>query len=215
MRKDLQPLDRVQQLVRRSVFPIVALKPICETHRVNELLDCFPGSRAIWIFRNYQDAVNSASLKWQSGREAVRRLAVRELDAAGWRAGGLTEEKLELVARLYRENMSLHEANAVMWYLRNGLFFDLGASARPDVLLVQYEDLVTNPLERFAQVFEYLGTPVPIGFADAVRGPARSKRPFPQISGEIRALCEELHERLQLHYMHQGPIAAVGAGTHS
>src|SRR5690606_31615112 len=68
----LQRLDRVEALGRLSVFPVVALKPICETHRVIELLERFPRSRAVWIFRHYQDAVNSASVKWKSGPEAVR-----------------------------------------------------------------------------------------------------------------------------------------------
>src|SRR5688572_30030983 len=102
----LRPLDHVEDLVRRSVFPVVALKPICETHRINELLDRFPRSRAVWIFRNYQDTVNSASVKWKSGREAVKRLASATPESAGWRAGGLSHDKLLLVRDLYSENMT-------------------------------------------------------------------------------------------------------------
>ena len=210
----LEPLDQVEQLVARSPAPVVALKPICETHRVIELLDHFPGSRAVWIFRDYRDAVNSSSTKWRSGREAVRRLAAGETRAAGWRAGGLSQAKLELVTRLYREDMSLHEANAVMWYLRNGLFFDLGASARPDVLLVRYEDLVAQPRERFAELFRFIGLPVPEGIDAAVRRPEGGDRKFPEISPEIRDICDRLHERLLAHYAGRATAAdsAVAPG---
>lgn len=210
----LEPLDQVEQLVARSPAPVVALKPICETHRVIELLDRFPGSRAVWIFRHYRDAVNSSSTKWRSGREAVRRLAAGETRAAGWRAGGLSQAKLELVTRLYREDMSLHEANAVMWYLRNGLFFDLGASARPDVLLVRYEDLVAHPRERFAELFRFIGLPVPEGIDAAVRRPEGGDRTFPEISPEIRDICDRLHERLLSHYASRAAAAdsAVASG---
>lgn len=196
----LRPLERIEQLIRRSPFPIVALKPICETHRITELLDRFPESRSFWIFRHFEDAVNSASVKWRSGREAVRRLAAGELNQAAWRAGGLTAERLELVRRLYRDDMSLHEANAVMWYLRNNLFFDLRADARPDIRLVRYEDLVSQPHQRFADLFDFIGTPMPARCVDAVQDQARPRRPFPPIAPEIRSLCEQLYQRLLVHY---------------
>lgn len=208
----LEPLDRIERLVQRSPSPVVALKPICETHRIHELLDRFPRAKGIWIFRHFEAAVNSASLKWTSGREAVRRLAHGELKAAGWRAGGLTAEKLELVRRLYREDMSLHEANALMWYLRNGLFFDLQAVSRADILLVRYEDLVSNPREQFTRVFAFIETPTPTRFADAVVS-GRSKRSFPEISPEIRALCEELHGRLIEAYTARSGAAAMAAAS--
>jgi hypothetical protein len=193
----LQPLDRIEILVTRSPFPVVALKPICETHRVNELLDRFSGSKAIWIFRDYRDTVNSASVKWRSGRDVLGRLAD---GAVTWRSGGLSQDKLALVKRLYRDDMTLHEANAVMWYLRNGLFFDLNAHERPDVLLVRYEDLVADPHTGFARLFDFVKMPVPSDFGRLIRSSGASKRPFPEISREIRALCDELQERLITYY---------------
>jgi hypothetical protein len=191
----LQPLDRVDALTRSSVFPVIALKPICETHRVNELLDRFPRSRAIWIFRNYQDAVNSASVKWNSGREALRRLAT-DPPSAGWRSGGLSAQKLGLVKDLYNDSMSLHEANAVMWYLRNSLYFDLKADQRSDILLVQYEDLVGQPRQGFERMFDFLGIPLPAGFEQCVRSGKESRRTFPDVAPRIRTLCQDLHGRL-------------------
>ncbi len=196
----LEPLPRVEALLRRSPFPVVALKPICETHRVLELLDRFPDARAIWIFRHYPDAVNSASVKWTSGTEAVRRLAAGDLQGAGWRAGGLTPEKLDVVRRLYDDRMSLHAANALMWYLRNDLYFDLKACDRPDVLLVRYEDLVSEPKDAFVRVFGFLGLQPPPGFESSVYGSSVSRRGFPEIPTEIKALCDGLEERLLAHY---------------
>jgi hypothetical protein len=205
----LQPLARLEQLVRRSPAPVVALKPICETHRVHELLDHFPGSKAIWIFRHYAAAVNSASIKWTSGRENVRRLAHGDLDKAGWRAGGLTPEKLRIVRELYRPDMSLLEANAVMWYLRNGLFFDLGADVRPDVMLVRYEDIVADPQGQFDPVFRFIGTPTPDDLDDVVRGGQERRRAEPLLSNEIREACEALHQRLLRHHRSSDVAASV------
>lgn len=192
----LRPLDVVEDLRRRSVFPVIALKPICETHRINELLERFPRSRVVWIFRNYKDAVNSASLKWKHGQEAVRRLASANPRSAGWRAGGLSENKLQLVRDLYSERMTLHEANAVMWYLRNGLFFDLAANTISDILLVRYEHLVGHPNDAFSRLFAFLSIPLPPGFHRGIRPPEEPGRRFPNISPELRRLCEQLHNRL-------------------
>lgn len=196
----LEPLDRVEQLVRSSIFPVVVLKPICETHRVHELLDRFPRSRAVWIFRHYHAAVNSASAKWKSGIEAVRRLAEGELASAGWRAGGLSQARLDLVRRWYRPAMSLHEANAVMWYLRNSLFFDLAADRRPEILLVRYEDLVKEPHPRFEAIFRFIDLPAPPGFDASVRDTETSRRPFPAIAPDLAEHCDDLHTRLMTHY---------------
>jgi len=196
----LQPLDVIERLLSRSPFPVVALKPICETHRVIELLEHFPGSRALWIFRNYQDAVNSASAKWMSGREAVRRLAHGELQAASWRAGGLTSERLEFVRSVYSDSMSLHAANAVMWLLRNGLFFDLHADRRSDVMLLRYEDVVEDTAQQSARLFGFLGLDDPGGARGRLYRSSVSKESFPEIPSEIRERCESLQSRLREHY---------------
>jgi hypothetical protein len=193
----LQPLDRVERLLQRSPFPVVALKPICETHRVHELLDRFEGSKAIWIFRDYRDTVNSVSVKWRSGRDVLGRLAN---GVVTWRSGGLSREKINLVKRLYRDDMTLHEANAVMWYLRNGLFFDLNAHERPNILLVRYEDLVTDPYNGFARLFDFVDLPAPRDYGSLIRSSGVSKKPFPEISAEIRSLCEELQQRLMTYH---------------
>lgn len=202
----LEPLNRIEGLLQSSPSPMVALKPICETHRVNELLARFPGSKTVWIFRNYQAAVNSASAKWTSGREGVKRLAVGDLAAAGWRAGGLSAERLDLVKRLYRDDMSLHEANAVMWFLRNALYFDLGADTNPDVLLVRYEDLVGKPQESFARIFDFIGASLPSGFGRAIHPPQSRKHLFPEISPDIQSICEKLESRLISRYFDEARV---------
>jgi Sulfotransferase family len=210
----LRPLERIEQLVRRSPARIVALKPICETHRTNELLDRFPGSKAIWIFRNFEDTVNSASLKWSSGRTMLRRLAHGQLNPGDWRRGGLTQEKLRIARRLYRADMSQHEANAVMWYLRNSLFFDLRCDERSEVLLVRYEDLVSDPLEHVTRIFSFVGLHVPPDALAAIRGGNRARRPFPDISPDIRRLCEDVHDRLLAHYRSEQIPVEPAAANH-
>jgi hypothetical protein len=204
----LRPLDRIEELALKSPAEIIALKPICETHRVHEFLDRFPSSKAVWIFRNYADTARSAATKWTYGREALERLARRQSGSDDWRAGGLSEERLQLVARLYREDMSQYEAHAVMWYLRNGLYFDLGAHERKEILLVRYEALVGDPQKQFTRLFSFVGAPVPEGALATIRKSNRPPREAPPISPEIRRLCEELQDRLIAHHNATGAASS-------
>jgi hypothetical protein len=142
--------------------------------------------------------VNSAVAKWTTGRRNLRRVASRDV-AAAWRLGGLSEEKLALTARLYSDEMPLHAAEAVMWYLRTSLFFDLGLAERQDVLLVKYEDLVMAPETGFARLFRFLDCPFDTAYLSGVYASSVRGQAFPQISREIETLCEGLMERLDRH----------------
>jgi hypothetical protein len=199
----LKPDNELARLLERQPFPIVVLKPICDSHRALDLLTRFPGARVIWIFRWYQDAVNSASAKWRSGRRVVQYLASRDVGRAGWRAGGFTDEKFDLVRRLYSDDMSLHAANAVMWYLRNSLYLDMKLASRADVLLVEYEDLALNPSAGFKRIFDFVGCAFRCEFVDQVYASSVGRSAFPAIPDEIKRLCDDVHQRLTTAYRSQ------------
>ncbi|MDZ7265867.1 MAG: sulfotransferase [candidate division KSB1 bacterium] len=196
----LKDKAEIAALLRRSLFPVVAFKPSCESYRAAELLDSFPDSRAVWIFRHFKDAVNSAARKWGHGRKNLRAIAAGDLAAAGWRAGGLTPDKIALVQRLYSEEMSSHAAHALMWYLQNHLFLDQQLFQRREVLLVKYEDLVSRPQEHFRRVFDFIGIPFKDKYVDEVYDSSIRKEAFPPIPSEIETLCQDLHQRLVAHY---------------
>ncbi len=197
----LKSNGEIRELLRRSLFPLVAFKPICDSHRAVELLEYFPRSRAIWIFRYYKDAVNSAVRKWKHGRNNLKHIASGNLTAAGWRAGGLTPEKIELVRRFYREEMSSHTAYALMWYLRNHLILDLNLPQREDACLARYEDLVKNPGQHFPRLFKFIACPYEEKYVRGVYNSSVGKDKFPEIPQEITALCESLYQQLDRIYV--------------
>jgi sulfotransferase family protein len=197
----------VLRALKRLPFPRVVLKPICESHRAPELLATFAGARVIWIYRHYRETVNSAVVKWKTGKRNLKRVATRDR-TAGWRLGGLTPEKLALASRLYSDDMSLHAAEAVMWYLRTALFFDLGLAGRSDVLLVKYEDLVTAPEAGFSSMFSFLECPFDQAFLRGVYASSVRSQSFPEIPQEIERLCADLMERLDSHQVNANPAIA-------
>ena len=196
----LKDLGSLMGLLRQSPFPIIAFKPICESHRALELLEDFPDSKALWIFRDYQAAVHSAAEKWGHGRNNLTALASGMWNGDDWRAGGMTPEKLELVRDHYHEDMSTHAAHALMWYLRNLLFFDLGLHQDPRVLLIKYEDLVTTPDQHFERVFRFLSCPFEARFVAGVYSTSARKKRVLEMPDTIESLCVEVSQRLEQSY---------------
>ena len=207
----LKPDEHVARLVRRLPFRVVALKPICESHRAREFLERFPGSRVVWIYRDYRYAARSAERKWKGGLRELELLATGRLKEAGWRAGGLTEEKLRLVKRLYDPAMSRHSAYAMKWFLRTGLFFDIGLAGRDDVLLVKYEDLVTDPVSGFRRMFAFIGVGLRKAFVRDVYASSVATGDLQGLDPEIETLCMDLMERMDGYYRAQA--TAPGGGS--
>lgn len=190
-------LDR---LFAACPFPLLVLKPLCESHRAPDLLRRHPGSRVLWIFRGYQDTVRSASLKWSSGPEAVARLVTGRLDPGDWRLGGLTDEALEVARRLYEPGLSRHHADAILWYLRNRLALDLGLFDRQDVLVVRYEDLSTDPVRHFPRVFDFVGQTLRPDYLVDIHARSVRRSPLAGVPGPVAEACETLHDAIERRY---------------
>lgn len=197
----------VERSLESSAFPAVMLKPICDSHRADEILERFPASRALWIFRDFRDTVNSATVKWPTAPEGIKLLAEGATKAAGWWAGGLTADDFELVRQHYRPNMEPQEAHALLWYLRNTFYFRLGLEEREDVLLIKYEDLVKEPLSRFGQVFSFIDMPFRERFVADVHSSSVGGGPRLEFAKGIDALCSEVYERLNASYASQDPAS--------
>ncbi len=196
----LKSEETLDQLFRRCVFPLLVLKPLCDSHRARQLLERFAGSRVIWIFRGYQDTVNSSSLKWSSGSIVVEQIVNGRLQRNDWRAGGLTEDAIEVARRLYRPGLSLHHANAILWYLRNRLVLDLDLFNCPEALIVKYEDLSTNPGAHFQRVFDFIGERLRPEYLTKIHSNAVRRSPLPEIPKPVLDTCEALYAEIDQLY---------------
>jgi hypothetical protein len=202
----LQPDETLRSLVDRCPFPVLVLKPLCESHRVLALLEKFPDARVIWIYRRPEDTVRSASIKWESGTAAVTRLIDGTLDVDDWRRGGLTTEALAEARRLFTTGLSLHHANAIMWYLRNRLALDLDVFAHPRVLVVKYEDLSSAPLAHFPRLFSFVGKPLEKSYLAGIHDRSVRRKPLDGVPAEVLDACEALYAEIDRRY--QASLAA-------
>jgi hypothetical protein len=194
----LRPDDVLAGVVSRSRHQVVLVKPLCDSHRVGELL-ALPGARpgrAVWAYRDVDDRARSEVSKFgDSNLQALIRIARGEA-SEDWQAQGLGPEALDLIRSFDCRAMSADTAAALFWYLRNGLFFDLGLDRRPDVMLSSYEALVADPEGCMEQLCRFVGlSNRPEFWRHVERRSSHRARPL-DIDPRVRKLCADMADRL-------------------
>jgi hypothetical protein len=184
----------IRQLANASRAPFFVIKALCELDLMPGLMQTFSPAKALWILRDVEDVVNSATRSFRNFPAQVGRIA-QDRNGAQWRGRGMSDETHALVRRLYHPDMNEPTAAALTWYFRNILFFENGFDRDPRVRLVRYERLVTDPQAQFGEVFGFLGIPYSPRISSIVSARSIRKNPPPPIEPEVRTLCEALNGR--------------------
>ncbi len=160
----MRPPAVIGGLIDASPAPWVIVKALHEGHDLAGLLDRYRPARAIWMFRGFDDMINSNMANWPGGRNQIEDIvAARDRDGAqgqgpepaGWRGRGMTEATLATVKAHYRPAMNDASALGLFWFYRNQLFFDQGFEADRRVALVRYDSLVGAPARRWRIGFDF------------------------------------------------------------
>jgi hypothetical protein len=195
----LRPDPVIKELVVRSRHPFVLFKPLCDSHRVGDLLDHLetpsPG-RAIWLVRSVDDRVRSSVEKFGGANLRALRLIADGRGGELWQGQGLSEESLTLIRSFDYDRLSPWSASALFWYVRNAILFERGLHERPDLVVVAYERVLEEPRASIQQLCRFLGVPYEDRFAAHVSTSRRVERPPLDIDPEIRRRCDELGELL-------------------
>lgn len=202
----------VENLVRRSDRKITLFKPLNDSQWADRLLEYFPLGQVIWMFRNPFDTVNSAVDKWGPA----------QLDMMTWIAGVLREAgSLEKAApalnsrpdySMYAERLSADDCErlllwtsqpldeyagaAILWYLRNRIFFNLRLYRNQRALPVSYEVLVQHPERETRRICAFIRLRYGRKYARDVHTNSIGKSPRPQLPADIEEAVLELHGRL-------------------
>jgi hypothetical protein len=115
-------------------------------------------------------------------------------------ADRMTEWTMDLVKSLCSPDMSAEDGAALLWYARNLLYFDLGLQQDRRVLLVKYEDLVTNPGQYVSRVFQFIGCRFDQNYIRDIFTTSVKKHAAPSIKRKIEVLCREMSQRLDQRY---------------
>ncbi|MGA4731769.1 hypothetical protein ACPB67_30480 [Micromonospora taraxaci] len=201
-RFQLRPDAVLTATIQRSRHAYVLVKPLCESHRVDELL-ALPGStpgRALWVYRDVDDRARSEVAKFgDANLRALRAIADGSIGRR-WQGQRLDADAVELIQAHDPQRLDPHSGAALFWYVRNSLVFQLGLDQRADVLLCRYDTVVAEPAAQLWRLCAFLDFPYrpglhahisPRQFHDAGTG----HQPLP-IDRRVRALCDELTDRL-------------------
>jgi hypothetical protein len=191
--------DVIRRVVLASRHEYVLFKPLCDSHRVDHLLDSLatpsPG-RAIWAYRDVDGRVRSAVSKFGRNNLLTLRDIATGKGAGMWQAQRLSAATLAEIASHDYETMTAETAAALFWWMRNGLYFETGLDRRDDVLLASYQDMLATPVDSMQSICTFLGLTYRPELIEHIspRG-AGSGRQL-DIDPRVRTLCAHLQDRL-------------------
>lgn len=157
----LKALSEVKDIIERRPVKLTVLKPLVESQRAVELLEFFPASKALWIYRHYRDvaASNITRFGLNNGIDDMRQLFSGS--AENWRSEFVPPDVHETLKEHYSESMNPYDAAVLFWYARNSLYFELGLQDNPDVMLCRYESLVQSPEVVVPAIYDFASCPFP------------------------------------------------------
>jgi hypothetical protein len=203
----LRPDAVVREIILASRHRYVLFKPLCDSHRVDELLalDTPTAGRAIWAYRGVDGRVRSALAKFGDANLRVLTEIAAGRGGDMWQAQRLSAKSLELIRSFDWTATSPGSAAALFWYVRNSLFFDLGLNRRDDVLLSSYDAVVAAPEAGTKAVASFLGLEWDPSLADHIERRDDDRPPPLELDPRVRRLCDELEARLDTVAAVQAP----------
>jgi hypothetical protein len=191
------PLPEVARRFEADRAALIVTKPLVESQNLDRLLGALPGSRALWMYRDYRAVARSNVAYFPDGTSHSDILPIIAGDQANWRAERLGAGARDLLRSLYRPDLSAHDAAALFWYARNSLVFEHGLSADPRVRACRYEELLADPAGIMRAVYAFLERPWPGDriVADVEPAPKRAPRPL-DLEPAIAEACAGLLARL-------------------
>jgi hypothetical protein len=193
----LRPDPVVVDIVLSSRHRFVLFKPLCDSHRVDDLLGLdtpMPG-RAIWAYRSVDDRVRSALAKFGDNNLQILRQIADGRGDGRWQAQRVSPANLELIGSFDYDTMTPASAAALFWLVRNSLYFDLGLDRRSDVLLSSYDALMVDPATAMHRLCRFLGMEWSPRLTEHVE-PRQPRLAQLELEPRIRAACDELSRRL-------------------
>ena len=105
-----------------------------------------------------------------------------------------------MIKEFENNNLSAYDGAALVWYLRNCIYFDLNLKVEKNVLICKYEDLVLEPNVYFKRIFDFLGAKFLPLYVDDIHSNSVKKKDKKTIQPAIEKLCDEMMCRLDKDY---------------
>jgi len=200
----LNHLDEVKAIIDSSPAPLIVCKPLVESQRALEILEYFDNAQAIWLYRDYMDVASSNLVKFgpdEGARENIRPICDSEFAnsaSKNWLADNVSIESQKMIEQCYHPSMNPADAAALFWYLRNEHYFTQQLDTHPRVHLLKYEQLVSQPSESLARLFELMDIPfsLPQNIIKDVHTESVRKGETLELSPNVSVLANKMLDRL-------------------
>ena len=187
----------IDALVKRSGARIFTIKALCELQDLPDLRAYYTPAKVLWIFRSYGDVVNSMMNSFNNMDKQIIRIS-DDPESEAWLGKGMSTETHDILKKHVSPDINLANASALQWYLRNILFFEHGFDKDEKVLALSYDKLVRDPEIEIARVFQFSGLHFTNRIARKIYAASIGKRPSPVLDEGVKALCENLQQRIRL-----------------
>jgi len=142
----LKKYDEVEMLFNNvlSKYKLIISKPLVESQNAAEILMRFDESIGFWNYRSPLDVVSSHIAKWNIPKPSVYFGPILNQSEDNWRSQNLTRNCIDIFHSHYDSSMSIVDAVALNWLIRNQLFFEQKLEVNEKVSLINYERLVSE-----------------------------------------------------------------------
>lgn len=191
----LSDSNSIRKIIQAQNAKYAVVRPLFESDRAMELLDLFPNSVGVWLFRDCPHVVDSMLRKWGSRFFEISKRNESDEDD-NWRL----EEKVRSIqsqARQIAADDPLADVYARYWLLRNQIPFDLSLITDKRFLFIDYSQLVSDPETSAKRILQRVGVNELWKRFKTDAQISRIDRPVkPEISDEALRQSEQLFQKL-------------------
>jgi hypothetical protein len=187
-------LPKLAETLRRSGAPRNCLKPLCDSHRVDEFLRIFPDARCIWMFREHLAVSRSAVRRFPNAHLTLRAICERR-PTASWFEEGLSPSTRQTLESVYRASLSARECACLIWWARNTIAIEQSLLGR--AWFADYDELVRDKQAGFARLFRYLRLELDDKSTDFVHDTSSRTSDAIELDPQVAALCTNMLSELR------------------
>ncbi len=188
--KNKKTIDR---LIDKSNAQLIVFKSILNSQNAKEILETYPNSKAIWIYRNYKDVVNSMIIQFPDDKPIEEIIEGKQ----SWKTEKISIKDRNELKKICNTKLNEHEKRSLFWIIRNNLLYKDKIEKSSKLFLTEYEELVNNPKKEMERIFNFLGLTFNPRITKEIHTRSIKKNKFPKIKEEIRRECEKLMEKLK------------------
>ena len=207
--------NTIERIIKKDKNKFLIFKPVNDIQHTDQLLAIYPNTKSIWIYRNYNAVINSAVTKWKGAQKEIilwikEKYEEKKLSSLNHGEDSqyatyienINLDSIELIKDLASHDMSNEDGAALLWYIRNKIYFELNLQKDERVKLINYEDLVTNPTEKLKDIFDFIGCNFSNHYANEIRATSINKEYSFKIDPEINKICKKMLKDLDAHNNH-------------